>query len=134
MRRDLRLAKARGVLRCESALAVRRATEARLRGELAEEQRRRGELLQLAAQAAQAQAAELEGRGTRSLWLPSHVRQATAAVQARAAALLPRHAAAHAAQELHTSEARLRQLARSLRATQALAPAQEAELAAALAR
>lgn len=132
MRRELRLAQQRRVLRAESAVLVRRAAEARLRGEIADEQRRRAELLQLAAQAAEAQAAEASGRRLQALWLPSAVRDAdtrAATVQAQ-----PRYAAVHAAQELRTSEARLRQLARTLSATQAQAPRHEAELAAAVAR
>jgi hypothetical protein len=133
MRRELRLAQQRRVLRAESAVMVRRAAEARLRGEIANEQRRRAELLQLAAQAAEAQAAEASGRRSRALWLPSAVRDAA---DARAATVQaqPRYAAVHAAQELRTSEARLRQLARTLSATQAQAPRHDAELAAAVAR
>ena len=123
----MRLAQQRRVLRAESAVAVRRAAEARLRGELADEQRRRAELLQLAARASEAEKAEAEGRrGSHALWLPAAVRHARAQVAA-----LPRHAAAHAAQELRTCEARLRQLARTLHATMAQAPRQEADLAAA---
>jgi hypothetical protein len=129
MRRELRQAAARRVLRAESAIAVRHAAEARLRGELADEQRRRTELLQLAARASEAEKAEAEGRhGSRTLWLPAAVRDARAQVAAP-----PRHAAAHAAQELRTCEARLRQLARTLRATMAQAQRHDEELAAALA-
>jgi signal transduction histidine kinase len=134
MRRELRLSQQRRVLRAESAIAVRRANEARLRGEIADEQRRRTELLQLAAQATEAQAAEAAGRRARTLWLPSAVRDAADARAATAVQALPRHAAAMAAQELKTSEARLRQLAATLRATQAQAPRHEADLAAAVAR
>ena len=129
MRLQLRQAQQRRVLRAESAVAVRVAAEARLRRELADEQRRRTELQQLAARAAAASAKEAAGRTAPTLWLPQAVRDATRTQ----AAALPRHAASHAAQELRTCEARLRQLARTLRATMAQAPRHEEDLAAALA-